>query len=155
MYARPADSVLMSGQTRFKVRAGDRDERGETIGFCPADGSAESGQAVIAASSVVVGGRTSIGFLDKIVLDQLLECPVQRGWTHAHHTARGPLDGAHDGVPVTIAGRERHKDMELGLRERKERPGIGGGFGVVHYPLIYHQPIYCQAIDRYVIESHP
>jgi hypothetical protein len=144
----------MSGQTRFEVRAGDRDERGETIGFCPADGSAESGQAKIAAPSVVVGGRTSIGFLDKVVLDQLAERPVQRGRTHAHHTARGPLDGAHDGVPVTIAGRERHKDMKLGLREWKERPGLGRGFGVLHNLSIYQLSIYCQAIDRYVMERH-
>jgi hypothetical protein len=100
------------------------DEVGETVALGEADPLSEGGEAVIAASFVVVGSRSPVDLLGESEGDQLLQRPVEGCGTHLDQAPARLLDGLHDGVAVRFARRESNEDMKPGGCEWQKRAGF-------------------------------
>ena len=78
-------------------------KRCQAVGFGVADGTTEDGEPVIATSLVVVGDWSIPVLLGEPRIDEPLERPVQRGWSHLDESVRRSLDRLHDRVAVHLA----------------------------------------------------
>jgi hypothetical protein len=79
------------------------------------DGTADAGEAIVAASRVaIVCGGGAAGFFDEAMAQQFLEVVVERAGAEFVLSLRLASDFLHDAVAVEIFGSEREQDVELG-----------------------------------------